>query len=139
MLNTIADFISFKTINNFFLSFLNYQALSQILFTLQVVALYFIAKFLTLDLFDLKFEESITQVSLGARFLTRLFQLYLLRACMRRMLDILGLEKLNLSHIAIILCLVFLPIYLGQFPLFLIVLAVFPKKGFRTSNSLQYQ
>lgn len=139
------DLISLRTIKSIFLSLLSSRPLNNLLYAIHFGLLYSLAQICTLDLYELNFESKITQLSLGARFLTRLFQIYLLKSSIRRFMDILGYEQIGVAHFVLVLLGVFSPIIITGHPLLVYALILIPGHKsnlisdlFKTSSSLRY-
>lgn len=131
------QFISFDTLLNFIQSFFRLGKISIFTFVTQVIFLYYIAELITLDLYDLDFSLKINQVSLGARFLTRVFQVYLFKACCRRLMDILGFEKLGVKHYLLVLIALFYPVYVDHHAYLVFGLAAIPEANFNWRGGLK--
>ena len=129
-------YISLETLTNFLNSFFRFGKMSIFTFCIQILFLYLIADTLILDLYDLDFSLAINQRSLGARFLTRLFQLYLFKACLRRLMDILGYEKLGIKHYVLVFIALFYPIYVGHHAYLVFALAAIPGVNFKLRDGL---
>ena len=131
------ELISFRTIKRIILSFFSLRPLGSILYIIQVMILFFLARACTLDLFDLSLELPINEVSLGARFLTRVFQVYLFKATLRRVADILGFTTLFPFHYLLVFFALYGPVMLGQPALFIIGAAIIPAKDFSDNNRIK--
>lgn len=129
-------YITFQNFSNFINSFFRLGKMSIFTFLSQLVFLYILADLITLDLFDLSFESKITQASLGARFLTRALQLYMYKACLRRLMDIMGYENLGFKHYFLVFISLFYPIYVGHYPYLVFALAAIPGVGFNWREGL---
>jgi hypothetical protein len=126
--------MTINLIRDFFLSYTHFRAIGPLLYILHVLFLFYLAQLIGLDLFDLNFENFYTKDLTGARFLTRIFQLYLFKSTLKRFLDILGYNRLSVLQICIVAIILFGPVMLGAEPVLILALPFIPGKGFYFSE-----
>lgn len=119
-----------KMIKDFLLSFTHYRPIGPLLFVCQVLFLFYLAQAIGLDLFDLRFDSYFTKELTGARFITRVLQIYLLKITLKRVMDILDYHNLGVKHILIISIVLFGPVWIGKEPILLLVLPFIPGNSF---------
>lgn len=119
-----------KMIKDFLLSFTHYRPIGPLLFVGQFLFLFYFAQVIGLDLFDLSFDNYFTKELIGARFITRVLQIYLLKITLKRFMDILGYKHLGGKHICIISIVLFGPVWIGREPILLLALLFIPGNGF---------
>jgi hypothetical protein len=118
-----------KLLRDFLLSFIHYRPIGPFLFCGQVLFLFYFAQMVSLDLFDISFNNFYTKELTGARFVTRVLQVYLLKSTLKRFMDILDYKQLGAKHITLIGIILFGPMWVGSEPILLWALVLIPGKG----------
>lgn len=135
-------YIELKYLQIFLSSFLKNLPIGNFLYCAQLLFVFIMAKLIQIDITDLYLDSEIATQTLGARFIIRVFQLYLFKISLYRFKHLMSYRRLSFGHMIIIFSGLFMPMSLGHFPYLVIALILIPRENFmenfKTSNSLRY-
>jgi len=135
-------YFELRYVQVFLSSFLYNLPIGNVLYFAQLVFIFFMAKLIQIDITDLYLDSEIATQTLGARFMIRVFQLYLFKISLYRFKHLMSYGRLSLGHISIVFLGLFMPLSLGHFPYLVIALILIPRENFmenfRTSKTLRY-